>query len=95
MTWQRDRSSPWTGAAAALLLAALGIGGTAAAQAQTETVLHSFANDGIDGFYPVAALVLDAQGNIYGTTQIGGANHNGTVVELTSGGYRSRALQLR
>ena len=33
----------------------------------TETVLHSFGNDG-DGFHPIAGLVFDVAGNLYGTT---------------------------
>lgn len=37
----------------------------------TETVLHSFRNDGMDGMGPVAA-VLDVHGTLYGTTQDGG-----------------------
>jgi uncharacterized repeat protein (TIGR03803 family) len=36
----------------------------------TETVLHSFT--GTDGSAPIAALVLDAAGNLYGTTDSGG-----------------------
>ncbi len=57
----------------------------------TETVLHSFANNGTDGFYPFAGLIMDANGKLYGTTFGGGANacedvHCGTVFELTAGG---------
>ncbi len=46
-------------------------------------VLHSF-NGGSDGSYPVAALIADHSGNLYGTTRYGGANGQGTVFELTS-----------
>ena len=46
-----------------------------------ETVLHSFS--GPDGKNPVAALILDASGNLYGTTFNGGAHGLGTVFKLT------------
>ena len=46
-------------------------------------VLHSFANDGTDGFPPKGTVVLDKAGHIYGTTYGGGANGYGTVFELT------------
>jgi uncharacterized repeat protein (TIGR03803 family) len=36
-----------------------------------------------DGGYPYASLILDAAGNLYGTTQIGGANGRGGVFEIT------------
>ncbi len=48
------------------------------------TTLHSF--DGTDGAGPVAALVQDSNGNLYGTTLSGGAHDAGTVFEITPGG---------
>jgi uncharacterized repeat protein (TIGR03803 family) len=45
----------------------------------TESVNHSFTS-GIHGFQPVAALIVDSQNNLYGTTQFGGAPRvNGAV----------------
>ena len=38
-----------------------------------------------DGSNPVAALIFDATGNLYGTTQSGGANGKGAVFELSPG----------
>ena len=55
----------------------------------TETVLHSFAG-GADGGHPYAGLIMDASGNLYGTTSSGGADAGGTVFKLApngSGGY--------
>jgi len=50
-----------------------------------ETVLHSFSGSP-DGSYPVASLVLDPQGNLYGTTEGGGAHGMGMVFEVNSAG---------
>jgi uncharacterized repeat protein (TIGR03803 family) len=61
--------------------------------AQTFTTLHSF--DGTDGAYPTATLVQGTDGNLYGTTQGGGANLSciiggimgcGTVFKITPSG---------
>jgi uncharacterized repeat protein (TIGR03803 family) len=50
----------------------------------TETLLHSFNNNGTDGFGPTGALIFDASGNLYGVTAGGGgASARGTVFELT------------
>jgi uncharacterized repeat protein (TIGR03803 family) len=51
-------------------------------------VLHSFAGGTVgDGSFPRAGLVLDGDGNLYGTTYTGGATNNrGTVFTLTTEG---------
>ena len=48
-----------------------------------EQILHSFSNTGKDGYNPYAGLVLDAAGNLYGTTAYGGAHNGGIVFELS------------
>jgi uncharacterized repeat protein (TIGR03803 family) len=48
-----------------------------------ETVLYSFTGKNGDGAIPYGGLVLDAQGNLYGTTSRGGAQGYGTVFKLT------------
>ena len=48
-----------------------------------ETILHSFNPNGIDGDRPMAGLVIDASGNLYGTTPSGGSNAQGIAFELS------------
>lgn len=50
-----------------------------------EKVLYSFIT-AADGAVPYAGLIRDAAGNLYGTTSLGGANHYGTVFELSPTG---------
>jgi uncharacterized repeat protein (TIGR03803 family) len=49
----------------------------------TLTTLHNFF--GIDGEAPFGALVEGSDGNLYGTTEYGGANGYGTIFQLTPG----------
>jgi len=51
----------------------------------TETILHSFAG-GADGAQPMAGLIMDPAGNLYGTTYGGGNGNAGTVFELSPNG---------
>ena len=60
------------------------------------TVLYNFAGSGAgDGANPRSALIQDASDNLYGTTYSGGSLNEGTVFELSTGGARGRASQLR
>ena len=47
-----------------------------------ESVLYRFTG-GTDGGQPVAALIADRNGNLYGTTKLGGTSNNGVVFEIT------------
>jgi len=61
----------------------------------TETVLHSFNNTGVDGFYANSSLVFDGSGNLYGTTYWGGDFNVGTVFELSpaaGGGWTEKVV---
>jgi uncharacterized repeat protein (TIGR03803 family) len=58
-----------------------------------ETVLHSFKGTGGDGATPVAPVIMDAAGNLYGTTEYGGLfgyacgpNGCGTVFKIDAAG---------
>ena len=59
-------------------------------------ILHSFKGDPKDGVAPVAGIVFDASGNLYGTTYEGGKSGLGTVFELVApvgkGSYQEKVL---
>ena len=48
----------------------------------TYTSLHDFTG-GIDGAYPYGSVILDANGNVYGTASGGGAYGRGVAFEIT------------
>jgi uncharacterized repeat protein (TIGR03803 family) len=64
--------------------------------AAKETILHKFCSrdNCADGSQPQAPLIMDKQGNLYGTTEFGGATGNGAVFELqhTSTGWKETVL---
>jgi uncharacterized repeat protein (TIGR03803 family) len=67
------------------------------AVAQTETILHNFQENNIDGFWPSSTLIFDASGNLYGTTGEGGAFgvSYGTVFQMkpaVGGGWNEVVL---
>src|SRR5439155_564252 len=51
-----------------------------------ETVLHSFTTSDDDGVSPLAGVIRDAAGNLYGTTWNGGSFADGTVFKLDPSG---------
>jgi uncharacterized repeat protein (TIGR03803 family) len=69
-------------AQAIALVLLIAMAATRPAQAQSFTLIHTFSGPP-DGAYPVAGLIQDAAGDLYGTTQLGGitigvcANING------------------
>src|ERR1700722_14726211 len=67
------------------ILAAVTILTGAASAASTPQVIYSFAG-GADGEYTDTELVVDAAGNLYGTSVQGGTFGSGTVFELSPSG---------
>ena len=53
--------------------------------AQTENAIYSFANTP-DGAYPECNVILDAAGNMYGTSMFGGIHGRGSVFKVTPAG---------
>ena len=62
---------------------------TASGYASTPTILVDFCSlaDCADGEGPVAGLIADPKGNLFGTTNVGGANNAGVVFEVTDSGF--------
>jgi len=52
-----------------------------------EKVLHSFAGGTSDGEYPLAGVIMDAEGNLWGNTETGGATKFGTVYKISKSGH--------
>jgi uncharacterized repeat protein (TIGR03803 family) len=73
-------------AVALLVVIVLAVFATPSAQSQTFTALHNFTGYPKDGAVPVAGLVVDAKGNLYGTTNKGGTSNFGTVFEVSTAG---------
>ena len=48
------------------------------------SVLHNFAGGASDGSTPYGGLVIDASGNLFGTTSLGGSTASGTIFEINS-----------
>ena len=53
----------------------------------TPVTLYSFTG-GADGRIPQAGLITDAAGDLFGTTNEGGASGDGTVFEITDSGFQ-------
>src|SRR5215471_9512199 len=65
------RRAPAAGSVILLLMTAFA---APRAQSQTLKTLHNFAIQPGDGATPVAGLIMDSSGNLYGTTQSGGSS---------------------
>src|SRR5690349_24501493 len=77
----------------AFFVAALFVTGICA-EAQQEMVLYSFPGNAVTANGPVAGLIFDGAGNLYGTT-MGNGNRVGTVFELspvTGGGWSETTI---
>jgi len=59
----------------------------------TYNIIHRFS--GPDGAEPFAPLIVDSAGNLYGTTETGGANGMGTVYEVSPSGTKWKERVLR
>jgi hypothetical protein len=61
---------------------------TATGYASAPTTLFTFnVADETNGLLPVAGLIADSNGDLFGTTEAGGANLLGTVFEITDSGF--------
>jgi uncharacterized repeat protein (TIGR03803 family) len=80
---------------ASLTTAILLLASSVFALGQEERVVHRF-QGGSDGIEPNGGLISDQAGNLYGTTEFGGAHSGGTVFELSppsaSGGWTKTVL---
>ena len=57
-----------------------------APMARGQTFEHLYSFSGIDGYGPFATLVSGMDGNLYGTTIIGGEYDEGTIFRFSTNG---------
>src|SRR5215472_2520177 len=69
---------------------------TVTGYASTPTTLVSFSLNGLNGSNPRGSLIANGNGDLFGTTFSGGANHGGTVFKIakTATGYASTPTTL-
>lgn len=72
-----------------ILLSLLALPLAAEAQTYTYSTLYSFKNNGTDPAFPQANLIVDAVGNLYGSSANGGTFGFGTVFKITPNGKLS------
>jgi uncharacterized repeat protein (TIGR03803 family) len=75
-----------------IIAALLGLGAVSNARASVQSynfqLLYSFTG-GTDGATPLAGLIMDSQGNLYGTAYTGGSEGWGTVYKISTTGQQS------
>jgi uncharacterized repeat protein (TIGR03803 family) len=57
----------------------------------TETILYNFPDSGDGGWEPLAGLILDAKGNLYGSASGGGSYGGGTIFRIVAPSGRTSA----
>ncbi len=57
-----------------------------------EAVLYSFGVSNADGVLSLAGLIIDNQGNLFGTTYQGGRDDEGTVFEISQASGKETVL---
>jgi uncharacterized repeat protein (TIGR03803 family) len=81
-----QRKTPASSLLALVAFTLFAILGVTSAAAQAEKILYRFGSVSNDGVFPTGTLIADTQGNLYGTTGVGGTFNQGTVFELTPAG---------
>jgi uncharacterized repeat protein (TIGR03803 family) len=69
-----------------MIVTLMAVCAAATAQGAGDSILHSFSGLSDEGITPIAPLVLDSSGYLYGTTQNSGAYSAGTVFKVRTNG---------